>query len=210
MERYLPTDQWRHHPKDCYEQVFKRAKGRGWSMEYYSDHQCFRLFCPTRECNAKVYSSPSSAETKAKELGKTVTRCMHGNTAEVDDLERATELLDKAERLIDAIERLRESDQVYQRALGAEAELEDTETSADLEELLAEAMQLEAQATELLGEEPAEPRTEILEKAAALASTARGLLLQLPDTNADVKVQRKRLRDLRVRIARVRKITGFS
>ena len=194
VQRYLPTDDWPIHPKSWFQDVFKEARARGWSLEAYSNHNNYLLVCPGHECQFQVFSTGVGGESAAKTIGKRVKRCLHGQQHLVDSLARATELLDSAQRLLDAVGTLRERDRANARAdtlLGNEDFNED-----DVEELLAQADELAREARDLLGALADSEARDVMAMAGDDLTEARGLLHPLPPENTDVKVQRKRLGEL--------------
>lgn len=197
MQRYLPTDDWPSHPKPWFQDVFKEARARGWSLEKHSNHNTYLLVCPGKVCEHQVFSTGVGGESAARTIRKRVKRCLHGQPHLVDSLARATELLDSAERLLDAVGTLCERDRANARAetlLGHKDFIED-----DVEELLAQADELTREARDVLGALADSEAGDVVSMAGDELTEARGLLHPLPPDNSDVKVQRKRLGELQNR-----------
>lgn len=197
MQRYQPTDSWPAHSKPWFQTVFKEARARGWTLEAYSNHNNYLLVCPGSVCRLQVFSTGVGGESAAKTIGKQVKRCLHGRQDLVEDLLRATDLLDHAERLLDAVAVLRERDRAdatLERIVGQEDFNEDA-----AEDLLAEVDALTGRAHELLGIAADDATDDVLRLAGDDLTAARGLLQPLPRDDGEVKLQRKRLRQLQDR-----------
>lgn len=205
MQRYLPTEKWPDHPKPWFQVVFEEARVRGWTLEAYSNHNNYLLVCPGKVCQYQVFSTGVGGESAAKTIGKKVKRCLHGRQDLVQDLLWAAELLDNAERLLDAVSILREREQAdatLETIFGREDFNEDAAA-----ELLSEVDKLSDKAHGLLGVTADNGASEVIHLAGRDLTGARGLLQPLPPTHSEVKVQRKRLKELQ---NRRRKLTGAT
>lgn len=210
MGVFLPSDTWPEHSKTWFKDVLKKARAHGWSLESHSNHSTFTVYCPRppgdgERCELLIYSTGKGGDDVAQTHLRDIERCMHG-TGAVDDLTKAAELLDRAERLLDAVECLLELADGEARALDL---IDSDETTAS--ELLRHAEALATRAEELLGPDSAsiEP-SQTVEEVSQVLARARGLLINLPTSNATVKHQRSRLKSLRVRHADLRKFLASS
>ena len=192
---YGPTDAWPNHPKPWFRDVYKLARGYGWSLKPNTAHQgSARLHCPDGLCEFLVFATGRSSEAAAKQARRLVERCSH-RAGLGDSLIQATGLLDSAERLLGALDARREIAALNQQAenllVGSVAD-EDEE----ILELWGEAERLTAEAESLL--EGADPDRVVAEVDSSLCG-ARELLRPLPQSE-DVELQRCRARQLRGRL----------
>lgn len=115
MVLYASTDPWPDHPKPWYREVYKIARGHGWTLETHTSHSgSATVRCPSGDCSFKVFATGRGAESVAKQHKLMIKRCPHG-PGTIDALTRATELLDKSERLLDALDSLHERDNLNNR-----------------------------------------------------------------------------------------------
>jgi hypothetical protein len=209
MGTYAPADAWPDHSKSWFNDLFKKARGHGWSLETHSNHGTYTLLCPAGVCRLLVYSTGKGGESVAKNFGKRIERCIH-SAATTDALTRAIEKLDQAERLLNALDTIHERDHVDSRTQSMLFDPEGFDED-EVNELFLQVDRLTEEATALLDDDlkQADSGT-IVDATGAILSEARGLLNPLSDKNPLVKEQKERLAALRARCEELRRISGHS
>ncbi len=208
MVLYASTDPWPDHPKPWYREVYKIARGHGWTLETHTSHSgSATVRCPSGDCSFKVFATGRGAESVAKQHKLMIKRCPHG-PGTIDALTRATELLDKSERLLDALDSLHERDNLNNRV---QALLVDNAALHEDEilDLWLAADGLTVEADELLAELGSSGQEQIVDTTDRTLGAARGLLRPLPKTD-EVTKQRTRASSLRARCDAHRKLISRS
>lgn len=203
MTKYSPTDTWPEPQKSWFKDVYKSARGHGWSISTHTNHGgSATLTCPTGQCDLKIFATGRAAENVAKSHLKAIEHCRHGHA--VDPVVRARELLDKAERLLDALDAMYESN-VHRNQ--ADALFDDPEgfDESEIEELWLSADKLSGEAEELLADLSGADQPTVVEVTSQALLEARDLLGPLPK-GQDVLDQKVRLRSLRNRCDVYRKL----
>jgi hypothetical protein len=208
VARYASTDPWPDHPKPWYREVYKVARGHGWSLQTHTSHTgSATLRCPSGVCEFKVYATGKGAESVAKQHRLMIERCPHGRET-VDALARATELLDKAERLLDALDALHESARLDNRMQALL--FEDSQANEEeILELWLASDQLTGEAMALLADQTDSDKDATLTSTDGALSEARGILHPLPKSH-EVLTQRTRATSLRARCEDHRKLSSHS
>ncbi len=208
MVLYSATDPWPDHPKPWFRDVYKIARGHGWTLETHTSHTgSATVRCPSGDCSFKVFATGRGAESVAKQHKLMIERCPHGPET-IDALTRATELLDRSERLLDALDSLHERDNLNNRVQALLVDDADLHEDEILDLWLA-ADGLAAEADELLAGLGTSIQEEIVETTDRTLGAARGLLRPLPKTDG-VTMQRTRASSLRARCDAHRKLTSRS
>lgn len=208
MVLYSATDPWPGHPKPWFRDVYKIARGHGWTLETHTSHTgSATLRCPSGACSFKVFATGRGAESVAKQHKLMIERCPHA-PGTIDALTRATELLDKAERLLDALDALHERDNLNDRVQALLVDDADRHEEEILD-LWHAADGLAVDADELLAGLGRSGQKGIVETTDSALSEARGLLRPLPKTD-EVTKQRSRASSLRARCDAYRRLISHS
>lgn len=208
MVLYAATDAWPNHPKPWFRDVYKIARGHGWTLETHTSHTgSATVRCPSGDCSFKVFATGRGAESVAKQHKLMIERCPHG-PGTIDALTRATELLDRSERLLNALDSLRERDNLNNRVQALLVNDADRHKDEILDLWLA-ADGLAAEAGELLAGLDTSIPEEIVETTDRNLGAARRILRPLPKTD-EVTRQRTRASSLRVRCDAHRKFISHS
>jgi hypothetical protein len=205
---YAATDPWPDHPKPWYRDVYKIARGHGWTLETHTSHTgSATVRCPSGDCSFKVFATGRGAESVAKQHRLMIERCPHG-PGSIDAFTRATELLDKSERLLDALDALNERDKLNNRVQALLVDDANRHEDEILDLWLA-ADGLTVEADQLLAEVGNSGQEDIVKTTDSALSQARGLLRPLPKTD-EVTKQRSRASTLRARCDAYRKLISHS
>lgn len=208
MVFYAATDPWPDHPKPWFRDVYKIARGHGWTLETHASHTgSATVRCPTGDCSFKVFATGRGAESVAKQHKLLIERCPHA-PGTIDALTRASQLLDKAERLLDALDVLHERDNVNNRVQALLVNDADRHEEEILD-LWHAADGLAVEADGLLAGLGSSGKEGLVGTTDSALSEARGLLRPLPKT-AEVTKQRTRASSLRARCDACRRLISHS
>lgn len=208
MVLYAATDPWPDHPKPWFRDVYKIARGHGWTLETHTSHTgSATVRCPSGDCSFKVFATGRGAESVAKQHKLMIERCPHG-PGTIDALTRATELLDKSERLLNALDSLHERDNLNNRGQALLVDDADRHEEEILGLWLA-ADECTAKANELLAGLDTSNRKELVKTTHRTLGKVRGLLRPLPKTD-EITLQRTRANSLRARCDAHRKLLSHS
>lgn len=197
MERQCwgPDDRWPQHQEKRINEAYKVARGYGWTLTKHNNHATYTLACPTGSHTRRVFSTGRAQESFAKDLLKFIHRCPHAEPlgSKVAEAERH---LDNANRILDAAELLLES-----RIANANVfNMANQDQTADIAELLEEAVKLESKAADRLKTANLAPEPhEAVAAAEENLKAADNAVSPLERTHADVKKARDRLTSLRRR-----------